>query len=117
MAIEIESFFAQTYDQARARFLDAARARGLAIERAVHPHALGPAGEPLSIDTACFLPDRPGVLLVLTSGIHGVEGSAAPAARSACCATTRCSHGWPPAGWRCCWSTRSTRTGSRICGG
>ncbi|MGF2531079.1 DUF2817 domain-containing protein, partial [Ralstonia pseudosolanacearum] len=38
--MEIESFFAQTYDQARARFLDAARARGLAIERAVHPHAL-----------------------------------------------------------------------------
>lgn len=25
------------------------------------------------------------------------RGSAAPAARSACCATTRCSHGWPPA--------------------
>ncbi|KFX29053.1 DUF2817 domain-containing protein [Ralstonia solanacearum] len=70
----IESFFAPTYDEARSRFLDAARARGLDIERAIHPHAQGPAGEPLSIDTACFLPERPGALLVLTSGIHGVEG-------------------------------------------
>ena len=70
----VESFFSQTYDEARAKFLTAAQARGMGVERHLHPDALGPSGEPLSIDTALFSPAQADSLLVVTSGVHGVEG-------------------------------------------
>ncbi|WP_439892188.1 M14 family metallopeptidase [Ralstonia sp. 25C] len=70
----VAPFFAQTYDEARSKFLAAAEARGLHIERRLHPNAVGPAGEPLSIDTALFSPPRAEALLIVTSGVHGVEG-------------------------------------------
>ena len=44
--------FAATYAEARDRFLAAARLRGLAVTRHVHPVARGAAGEELSIDVA-----------------------------------------------------------------
>ena len=70
----VEQCFAHTYEDARDKFLAAAEARGLRIERHVHPHAVGPAGESLSIDTALFAPQRAQTLLIVTSGVHGVEG-------------------------------------------
>lgn len=70
----VESFFSQTYDEARAKFLTAAQAQGMGVERHLHPDALGPSGEPLSIDTALFSPAQADSLLVVTSGVHGVEG-------------------------------------------
>ena len=70
----VEHCFAHTYEEARSKFLAAAQARGLHIERHVHPHAVGPAAESLSMDTAWFRPQHAQTLLIVTSGVHGVEG-------------------------------------------
>jgi len=70
----VEPFFSQTYDEARGKFLVAAEARGLQVERHLHPQAVGPGGEVLSIDTALFAPAQAKTLLIVTSGVHGVEG-------------------------------------------
>jgi len=66
--------FAATYAEARDKFLAAARARGLAVTRHVHPVARGADGEELSIDVAVLGPDDATRVLVLTSGTHGAEG-------------------------------------------
>jgi hypothetical protein len=66
--------FAETYGQARGRFLDAAEAAGASIARHVHPTQRGAEGEELSIDVAMLgEADAPGLLLLI-SGTHGVEG-------------------------------------------
>lgn len=70
----VESCFSETYDEARGKFLAAAQARGLNIERHLHPEMVGPSGEQLSIDIALFSPARAETLLIITSGVHGVEG-------------------------------------------
>ena len=74
--VDIPGAFATTYDEARAKFIDAAQARGLAVERNMHPHATGADGEALSIDVAQFGAGDATSLLVLLSGMHGVEGFA-----------------------------------------
>ena len=68
------SAFAATYAEARDRFTHAARDLGLAVERAVHPRASGAAGEELSVDWALAGDANARSLLVLLSGMHGVEG-------------------------------------------
>lgn len=70
----VEAFFSQTYDEARGKFLAAAQTRGLRIERHLHPDVVGPSGEQLSIDTALLAPAQAQTLLIVTSGVHGVEG-------------------------------------------
>lgn len=68
----VESFSA-SYDEARAKFLAAAKdARG-ALERFVHPER-GPQGQELSTDVAWFGPRDAERVLVMISGTHGVEG-------------------------------------------
>jgi hypothetical protein len=65
--------FAQTYAEARDKFLAAAQARGARMFRHVHPSERGAQGEELSIDVAQIgADDAPAVLL--SSGTHGVEG-------------------------------------------
>ena len=49
---DIIAAFSQTYAEARAKFLAAAKARGLAVESHVHPSARGVDGEELAVD--CF---------------------------------------------------------------
>lgn len=71
---DIAAAFAATYDEARAKFLRAAQARRFALERHVHPHAVGAEGEPLSIDIALGGAAQAPSLLVVLSGMHGVEG-------------------------------------------
>ncbi len=66
--------FGADYGEARASFLAAAKARGLAVESHVHPAARGPAGETLAVDVAVLGPADCASALVLTSGTHGVEG-------------------------------------------
>ena len=66
--------FSQSYPEARAKFLQAAEAGDLAIERNVHPHVRGHDGEELSMDCAQLGPAQPERLLILTSATHGVEG-------------------------------------------
>lgn len=64
-----------TYDECRARFRLAATAAG--APPAVHPiDAVGPDGGQLTIDVARLGPDDAEGLLVVLSGVHGVEGFA-----------------------------------------
>ncbi len=62
-----------TYDECRARFERAAVIAGTPLER--HPvTARGPAGQELTVDVAGLGPDDARRLLVILSGVHGVEG-------------------------------------------
>jgi hypothetical protein len=72
------SHFSSSYREARERFLQAAQARGAKPEgRPIT--ARDRRGEELSGDTAYLGPDQPHRLLVVSSGIHGVEGFAGSA--------------------------------------
>jgi hypothetical protein len=67
------AFFAQSYAEARAKFLAAAEAGRLDVHSRPHP-LLGRDGEILAMDLARFGPaDAPG-LLIVSSACHGVEG-------------------------------------------
>jgi hypothetical protein len=65
--------FSGDYAQARAMFLDAAQRAGATHRAWPNPNA-GPAGEPLSADTAWLGPRDAARVLVVISGTHGVEG-------------------------------------------
>jgi hypothetical protein len=66
-------FFAQSYAEARSRFLAACEAAG--VDVASHPHPLiGRDGEALALDVARVGPADAPALLVVSSGCHGVEG-------------------------------------------
>ncbi len=68
-----EAFFAQSYAQARGKFIAAAEAAGLDVHAHRHP-LLGRDGEELAMDVVrCGPADAPAVLIV-SSGCHGVEG-------------------------------------------
>lgn len=68
------SIFADTYAEARRRFLEAARAAGAHLDHSRHPLARGPEGEGLFLDVAVLgRRDAPRVLAV-GSGTHGIEG-------------------------------------------
>jgi hypothetical protein len=73
MPTTIEDRFAPSYAQARAKFLAAAAAAGLAVQS--HPHPLpGHDGEALAMDVVRAGPEDAPAVLLLTSGCHGVEG-------------------------------------------
>ena len=68
-----DDYFPTDYFAARAAF----RVRAADAEQGTHPIAApGPNGEALSIDSAYLGSPKPRQLLVITSGIHGVEGYA-----------------------------------------
>ena len=74
--------FSLSYAQARAKFLDAAQVAGLHIVS--YPLALpGRDGEALAVDAAWQGPRQAAKLLLLTSGVHGVEGYAGSGAQTA----------------------------------
>jgi len=65
--------FSPTYDIARQRFLEAAR--DVHAQTASYPiDQVGPSGEALSIDVAWVGARKPHQAVVVTSGLHGVEG-------------------------------------------
>lgn len=71
-----DDYFPSDYFAARSAF----RARAAAGELSALPiAAAGPNGEILSVDSAYFGSPRPQQLVVITSGIHGVEGYAGSA--------------------------------------
>ncbi|MFO1217705.1 MAG: M14 family metallopeptidase [Burkholderiaceae bacterium] len=65
--------FAQSYREARQKFLAAAAARGLAVRSHAHP-LRGRDGEELAMDIARSGPADARSVLVISSGCHGVEG-------------------------------------------
>ena len=71
--MDAQGFFAQSYAQARTKFLAAADAAALDVQSHTHP-LLGRDGEALAMDVARFgAADAPALLLV-SSACHGVEG-------------------------------------------
>lgn len=66
-------FFSPSYGGARQAFLGGAREHRANV-RSYPIHERGPLGEELAIDTAYVGPSQPGRMLVVSSGIHGVEG-------------------------------------------
>jgi uncharacterized protein DUF2817 len=71
---DIIAAFSQTYAEARAKFLAAAKTRGMSVESHVHPSERGSDGEELAVDIAILgRPDARSLLCIL-SGTHGVEG-------------------------------------------
>ena len=73
-AIGYAAHFASSYQQARAKFLAAAAARGAILETHVLPGMRGAEGEELALDVGRIGPATATSLLVLTSATHGVEG-------------------------------------------
>ena len=71
--MKASTYFAQSYAEARRKFIEAASAAGQ--EPVAHPHPLlGRDGELLAMDVARFgASDAPSVLII-TSACHGVEG-------------------------------------------
>ena len=70
--------FSASYAAARAKFLQAAAARGLAVDSRVLDQP-GAEGEALAIDVVLDGPADASRMLVLLSGVHGVEGFAGSA--------------------------------------
>ncbi|CAD5372521.1 conserved hypothetical protein [Rubrivivax sp. A210] len=66
-------FFAQSYAEARARFVAAAEAAGLDVHAHRHP-LLGRDGETLAMDVARLGAPDAQALLIISSACHGVEG-------------------------------------------
>jgi len=65
--------FSSSYSEAREKFLEAVAAGGGSAESFQHPCS-GPGDEELATDAAWFGPSDARRVLVLISGIHGVEG-------------------------------------------
>lgn len=70
---QITRLFSQTYAQARQKFLQAATARGLAVESYELPER-GLDNETLAMDIARSGPSNASKMLIVLSGVHGVEG-------------------------------------------
>ncbi len=68
-----EAFFAQSYAEARGKFIGAAERTGLAVQSHRHP-LLGRDGELLAMDVARCGPAQAQAVLIVSSGCHGVEG-------------------------------------------
>lgn len=73
MTDSAENFFAQSYAQARGKFLAAAEAAGLDVQSHRHP-LLGQDGEILAMDVARIGPPDAKSVLIVSSACHGVEG-------------------------------------------
>lgn len=74
----LADLFSASYALARQRLLAAAAARGLQVEHHVHP-LRGKDGEELAMDVVREGPATARRVLLLTSGVHGVEGHAGSA--------------------------------------
>lgn len=74
MALDVPGAFSACYAEARDKFVQRCRALGRDVESHVHPRARGADGEALAIDVAAFGPPDAPSLLVVSSGMHGVEG-------------------------------------------
>ncbi len=72
--MDISACFAQTYAQARARFLDACAARDLTVTTLINPCKTGPNGEALALDWVRLGPPAARKVLLVQSATHGVEG-------------------------------------------
>lgn len=77
------SVYSASYAEARAKFVDAARAAGAAVHEYRHPALKGPGGEALCLDIAVAGPQDAERVLVAGSGTHGIEGYSGSAVQTA----------------------------------
>jgi hypothetical protein len=70
----VETCFSQSYQEAREKFLTAARAAGAAVHCLEHPDRRGATGETLALDVARIGPAEGSGAILISSGTHGVEG-------------------------------------------
>ena len=82
MAEEV-AVFADSYREARDKFLRAARRAGAKHQAYRHPSERGPAGEPLFLDVSVLGPGNASRIFVVGSGTHGIEGNSDSAAQCA----------------------------------
>ncbi|WP_288408118.1 M14 family metallopeptidase [uncultured Herbaspirillum sp.] len=68
------SYYSSSYAQAREKFLAAVTERGLLVSSFPHPSLKGRDGEELAVDTALWGSFDASRLLIVSSGMHGVEG-------------------------------------------
>jgi len=73
--VKVSDYFPESFQAARERFVEAARAAGGLLERIPHPHQ-EPDGGQLSMEVALFGASDAARTLVVSSGTHGVEGFA-----------------------------------------
>ena len=73
MSTETVQAFSATYAEARAKFLEAAKAAGCSVDSAANPER-GPDGGDLATDIAWLGPKDAEKVLVMISGTHGAEG-------------------------------------------
>src|ERR1700730_6201259 len=66
--------FSQSYSQARERFLVSSKTVGAKLQSFVQPDTSGAENEELAIDVALLGPADAKQTLILTSGMHGIEG-------------------------------------------
>ncbi len=72
----VTEHFSSSYQEARRKFLSAAKSRSATVESFVHPSIRGPGGEELAADVAVLGKNTPDRILMIVSGTHGVEGYA-----------------------------------------
>ena len=80
---DVLDLFADTFPEARAKFLLETARTGGVMTSYVHPIAFAPQGGSLAIDVACFGRERAPNALLILSGTHGGEGYAGSAAQIA----------------------------------
>ncbi|QYY30126.1 M14 family metallopeptidase [Cupriavidus pinatubonensis] len=71
---QVSGCFATSYAEARQKFLAAARGAGATLAEFPHPTRRGSAGEDLAMDVAWVGPADARRVLMISSGVHGVEG-------------------------------------------
>ena len=71
--MSLTSYFSPDYATARERFLAAAGSLGARVD-SYRFNAKGPSGEPLTMDVATFGEADPEDVVIVSSGLHGVEG-------------------------------------------
>ena len=82
MRLETEiDCFADTYQEARQKFLSACASAGATVQSFRNPHGMTPCGAPLATDVACIGAPSAKRILLTTSGTHGQEGFPGSAAQ------------------------------------
>ena len=70
----VSSYFSATYSEARTKFLEACRERGLTVENNLNDRAKGAEGEDLYMDVVRIGPQDASKVLIISSATHGGEG-------------------------------------------
>jgi hypothetical protein len=74
MTTQLSTHFSSSYLEARTKFQAAAQRLGVRVEAHLQPGQKGVQGEDLAMDVVRIGPENAKAVLVVSSGVHGVEG-------------------------------------------